>query len=114
MSYMGMMYLRSGAGRNRVRMCLATAVVSGGNAVFYPTEDGASSGVPFFSVLNADSIVCWAASNTVQYQFGAPTVAADRKSVTVPVSQLSNVLLGIIQIATAANGTAVNMLAFGE
>jgi hypothetical protein len=104
----------NGVEKTNVKYCATSATVSGGNAVFYVTDNNSAGGNPIFSNIYIESMRLSISDNANSYTFGTPTVASDKKSITVPVSKLANVLVGIIQINSAANGTVVNISVLGD
>lgn len=90
-----------------------SATVSGGNAVFYVTDDGTSGGAAVFTNVFTQSIACSGTSTTTSYFFGTPTISGDKKSITIPVNQLLNVL-GIVTLQVGANGAVINLSVFGD
>lgn len=85
----------------------SSATVSSGNVVFNLTDDGTSGGNAVFTNVYLESLNLIVYSATVQYQFSNPTVSGNKKTLTVTVGQLGTVILGVIQLVSAANGITV-------
>lgn len=92
----------------------ASATVSSGQAVFYLTDNGASNGNAVFTNVYKESLSFWVDDSGVQYQFGSYTLAGDKKSITVAVNKLGSVVLGLINVVSAANGVTVYMRIKGD
>lgn len=95
-------------------MFTGAAVVSGGTATFYLTHNGVANGNALFNNVYKSTASFWVESNTTQYQIGNYVLAADKKSITVNVTAITNVLLGVVQIAAATNGTTVHLTIWGD
>jgi len=105
-----------GAGLNAPKIALADAVVSGGNAVFYLTDTGLSSGTAIFSTSNVRV-------QPVLFAAGAPpafaplTLSADRKTLTIPTTKattgISVLGINVLGANIAANGDTVSVLVIG-
>lgn len=103
----------------------ATATTSGGNVVFWITNDGTSGGSAVFSDVVMESIMCTAVSTTMPVSYGTPVLSGDKKSITIPCYQpgTSNSLVTILGISVlsgvtlvpvaAANGISVRMIVQG-
>lgn len=92
----------------------ASAAVSGGNAIFYLTDNGLSSGNAVFkNNVFTNSLNLTISSVTAQYQYGIPTVASGNKSISIPVTQIA-LSLGIIIFTAAANGTTILLQIWGN
>lgn len=98
----------------RPRFVIKSAVVSGGVATFYLTEDGTAGGKAIFKTVHKESANFWIDNAAAQYQFGGWNLSADKKTLTINVNRLGSVLLGIIQFTAAANGDTVNMTVWGD
>lgn len=90
------------------------ATTVSGNVTFYITDDGTATGNAVFTNVYADSTTISPYGSSAVYQISAPTVASDKKSITATVNQVTSVVLGLIQISSAANGVQVNMLVLGD
>lgn len=104
----------NGVQKTSLTRYISSAVVSGGVATFYLTTTGDSSGEAVFTDVHTGTATMFVNDSTSSYTYGGMTVSEDKKSVTVNVSRLGSVLLGIIQIVTAANGTTVWLSIYGE
>ena len=100
--------------RRGARMFTGSAVVSGGTAIFYLTDNNLIGGNAFFNNVYKSSANFWVESNTTQHQIGSYSLSVDKKTLTVNVTALTNVLLGIIQISSASNGTTVYLTIWGD
>lgn len=87
-----------------------SAVVTGGQVVFYLTDDGTAGGDAYFptSVFKS-SANFWVDDASTQYQMGGYTISGDRKTLTLTTNRLGSVLLGILQFIAAANGVTVHL-----
>lgn len=104
-----------GARKKRVKDYISSATVSGGNAVFYLTDDGTSGGNAVFTdEVFIQSIAPQAFDNSIVYTYGTPSVSGDLKSITVAVQRLTNFLLGLFTFSAAANGTTVRLTVKGS
>lgn len=92
----------------------ASATVSSGQAVFYLTDNGASNGNPIFTNVYKESANFWVDDAGIQYQYGTYTLSTDKKTLTVAVNKLGSVVLGLINIVSAANGVTVYMRVKGD
>lgn len=97
----------NGVHKTSVWEYFSSATVSSGNVVFNLTDDGTGSGNAVFSNIYLESLNLIIYSSSAQYQFSAPTISANKKTLTVTVGVLGTVILGIIQFVTAANGITV-------
>lgn len=104
----------SGVHKITVKEADLSAVVSGGLAVFYLTDDGTSGGNVIFNNVYLQSINLLAASASNSFMYSNLTLSGDNKSLTVTVNQLGTILLGIIQIVSAANGVVVYLQIKGD
>lgn len=94
------------------------ATVASGNAVFHLTDDGTSTGAALFpNGVDLDSVQLCAVDGTAPCSYGAPALSNSNKTLTVAVNKAVGVtVLGITVLGspTAANGTEVRLLAFGN
>lgn len=97
----------NGARKTSVWEYFSSATVSGGNVVFNLTDDGTATGNAVFTNVYLESLNIIIYSATIQYQFSAPTISANKKTLTVTVGAIGTVILGIIQFISAANGITV-------
>jgi len=92
----------------------ASALTVSGNITFYITDDGTASGNAVFTNVYQDSITISPYGSSAVYQISAPTISSDKKSITATVNQVTSVVLGLIQITSAANGVTCNLLVLGD
>jgi len=84
-----------------------------GVATIYLTDDNTSTGNAVFSSIYTDGIVAMPVGVTSNYQVTDVTVAANRKSLTVTVNQLGSVILGLVNVTSAASGVEVKAIVMG-
>lgn len=84
-----------------------------GIATVYLTDDGTSSGSAVFSSMYADGIVAMPVGSSSNYQVTAVNVAGDKKSISVTVNQLGSVVLGLVNVTSAASGVEVKAIVMG-
>lgn len=95
------------------------ATVSGGNAVFYLTNDGTAGGTPFFaSGPDLDSMQLTAEEGAAPHTYGTPVLSNSNKTLTVPVNKAAGInvaLLGLTLLGApaAANGSIIRLLIAG-
>lgn len=104
----------NGVQKASVKEYFSSAVVAGGTATFYLTDDGTSGGGAVFANVYLESMNLMVYSASSQYQFSSPTVAGNKKSITVTIGVLGTVILGIIQFVAAANGTTIYLQIKGD
>lgn len=104
----------TGVNKATVKYICTSAVVSGGNAVFYLTDNNGSTGSAVFTNVYLESTNLYVSSSTDMYNYSGLTVSGDKKTLTVTVNRLGTVLVGIIQLVTAANGTTVFLQILGD
>lgn len=104
----------SGILKNDSFVYYTKATTVSGLVTFYLTDDGTSTGNAVFNNVYADSITVSPYGTAALYQIASPTVAGNKKSITVNVSQVTSVLVGLIQSVTAANGVQCNLLVLGD
>lgn len=102
-----------------------STTVSGGNAVFYLTDDGTASGKAVFSEVFLSSMHVSVPDSTALFQPGAGTLSPDKKTLTVPINKFAvnttgavvlsiNVLTSAnISLTAAPNGTVANLMIEG-
>lgn len=90
------------------------ATTASGTATFYITDDGTATGNAIYNNVYADTITVTPYGTAALYQMSSPTVSTDKKSITITVSQVTSVLLGLIQSTTAANGVDCRLLVLGD
>lgn len=99
--------------RNDVILVFKSTTVASGNAVFYLTNDGTSSGTPLFpNGVILDSAQFRAEEGTAPHAFGTAALSNSNKTLTVPVSKLASIL-GIINLNQSANGSVVKLAITG-
>lgn len=104
----------NGVKKTYVKEYLASVTVSGGTATFYLTDDGTSGGNAIFTNVYTESMNMFVQDVTNSYMFGNISVAGNKKSLTVTVNKLGTVLIGVIQLISAANGTVVYLQLKGD
>jgi len=91
------------------------ATTSGGTAVFNLTLEGTSNGTAIFSTVDTDRGLMWAPDETTaSVLISFASLSANKKVLTLNVSELSTVLLGIIQISAASNGRKIRVEVVGD
>lgn len=85
-----------------------------GVVTFYLTSDGTANGSGVYSNVYADSISVAVYGSTANYQPYSPTVSNDNKSVTITINQATSVLLGAIQLVSAASGIDCRLYVMGD
>jgi len=102
--------MHNGTKKILCKMVAFSAVVSGGSATFYLTDNGLAGGNAVFpNAVFKETANFWIDNATTQFQFGNFTVSPDRKTLTVTVNQIGSVLLGLLQFVGAANGVTVHL-----
>lgn len=89
------------------------ATTTSGVVTFYLTDDGTSTGNAVFSTIYPDTIAVVVYGSAANYQPFGPVVAGDNKSITMSVNQVTSVLLGVIQLVSAANGVDCRLYVMG-
>lgn len=87
---------------------------SSGVVTFYITSDGTANGEAVFSNVYADSISVAVYGSSANYQPYSPTVANDKKSITISINQATSVLLGAIQLVSSASGVDCRLYVMGD
>jgi hypothetical protein len=88
---------------------------SSGVATIYLTSDGTSAGtVAFPTKVYNPSVSPLAVGTTSNYQIASVVVSGDRKTLTVTVNQLGSVVLGLVNVTTAASGVVVQGTVWGK
>lgn len=87
---------------------------SSGVATMYLTDNGLSSGSAIFTEVFTDGLLAVPVGTTSNYQVTGITVSSDKKTLTVNVNQLGSVVLGLINVTTAAAGVEVKALVMGK
>lgn len=104
----------SGVPKVGATLYIAKAVTSSGLATFSLTDDGTPTGNAIFKNVYMDSIAVVAYGNAANYQPYGPVLAADKKTLTLNLNQASSVLLGLIQLVSAANGIDCRLYVMGD
>lgn len=87
---------------------------SSGVATVYLTVDGTSGTDAEFSTIYEDGIICMPVGSTSNYQIVSVVVSGDKKSIAVTVNQLGSVILGLVNVTTAAAGVEVRAAVWGK
>lgn len=104
----------SGALKNDSFIYVSKAITASGVAIFYLTDDGTSTGNAIFTNIYSDSIAVVAYGSAANYQPFNPVIAASNKSITINLNQATSVLLGAIQLVSAANGVDCRLYVMGD
>lgn len=94
------------------RAAIVNANVAGGIATFYLTDNGQVSGNALFkSVI----VPVFPTSNVTDQNLiiGNFVVSGDKKTITATVNKAGTIILGLIQIISAADGIPISLLVFG-
>lgn len=105
---------KNGVIKTNPKFYYSSAVVAGGVVTFYLTDNGGSTGNALFTNIDKESFSWWVDDASNQYQLGSYALAANKKSITLTVNKLGTVLLGIVQLISAANGVTVNLGIWGD
>lgn len=104
----------SGVLKNDCFIYSSKASTSAGSAVFYLTDDGTASGNAVFANVYPDTIAIVTYGALGNFQPSNPVISGDNKSITVSISQITNIL-GIATINTvAANGIDCRLYVMGD
>lgn len=98
-----------------------TVTTVSGVATFYITNDHTATGTALCSSISVSSIDPEFTDSTGVYSKGVPTVATDKKSITVPITKQAStgvtiLGIGVLQTLTLSgtpDGTSVNLFAIG-
>lgn len=104
----------SGVLKNDSFVYYSKATTANGAVTFYLTNDGTANGTPVFTNVYADSVTISPYGAAALYQISNIIVADDKKSITATVNQVSSVVIGLIQVVSAANSIQCNMLCLGD
>lgn len=96
----------NGVQQSNVKEVDTSAVVSGGTAVFYLTDNGLSTGNALFTTVFQQSLNVLVNDATNQYQFGGYTVSSDKKTLTLTINKIG-LSVGILVFTSAANGVTI-------
>jgi len=94
------------------RIWVDTQQTVSGQVVFHPTSDGASGGTALFTTIHAVFIRMGATDALVQC--GEPTISGDKKTITIDAIEVTDVLLGLLQLDSIVDGRNVSILVYGE
>lgn len=105
----------SGVLKNDSFLYTSKATTNGSGLVtFYITDDGTSAGSAVFTNVYADSISVAVYGSSANYQPYSPTVSGDKKSIAVNINQATSVLLGAIQLVSAASAVDCRLYVMGD
>lgn len=104
----------SGVLKNDAFIYSSKASTVSGSATFYITSDGTSGGSAVFSNVYADTVAVIPYGTSGSYQPSNVVVSGDKKSITVDVSQATNVLGLLTFNSTAANGIDCRLYVMGD
>lgn len=104
----------SGVRKTNVKQYFTSANVSSGSATFNLTDDGTPTGNAVFTNIYTESINLFTLDSTAQYQFGNVSVAGNKKTLTVDVSKLGDVVLGVIQFVSSADSQTIYLQVKGD
>ncbi len=104
----------SGVLKNDSFLYTSKATSVSGSVTFYITDTGNSSGNPVFANVYNDSVAVIVYGASGNYQTSNPVVSADKKSVTVALSQISTVLGLLTFNGTAAGGLDFRLYVMGD
>lgn len=87
---------------------------SSGVATIYLTTDGTSGTAAAFSTVYEDGIVVMPIGSSSNYQVVSVVLSGDKKSIAVTVNQLGSVVLGLVNVTSAASGVEVRAAVWGK
>lgn len=87
---------------------------SAGVATIYLTSDGTSGTSAVFSTVYEDGIVAMPIGSSSNYQVVSVVLSGDKKSIAVTVNQLGSVVLGLVNVTSAASGVEVRAAVWGK
>lgn len=87
---------------------------SSGVATIYLTTDGTSGTAAAFSTVYEDGIVVMPIGSSSNYQVVSLVLDASKKFITVTVNQLGSVVLGLVNVTSAAAGVEVRAAVWGK
>lgn len=87
---------------------------SSGVATIYLTTDGTAGTSAAFSTVYEDGIIAMPMGSTSNYQVVSVVLSGDKKSVAVTVNQLGSVVLGLVNVTSAAAGVEVRAAVWGK
>lgn len=87
---------------------------SSGVATIYLTTDGTSGAGAAFSTVYEDGIIVMPIGSGSNYQTVSVVLSGDKKSIAVTVNQLGSVVLGLVNVTSAAAGVEVRAAVWGK
>lgn len=87
---------------------------SSGVATIYLTTDGTSGTAAAFSTVYEDGIVVMPLGSSSNYQVVSVVLDGTKKFITVTVNQLGSVILGLVNVTSAAAGVEVRAAVWGK
>lgn len=87
---------------------------SSGVATIYLTADGTSGTAAAFATVYEDGIVAMPVGSASNYQIVSIVLSGDKKSIAVTVNQLGSVVLGLVNVTSAASGVEVRAAVWGK
>lgn len=87
---------------------------SSGIATFYLTDNGLVGGNAVFTEIFPGGVAVTPYGSANSYQIGPPVVSGDLKTVTVTVTQLSTVVLGLVSLSSAGANVDVRLIVLGK
>lgn len=87
---------------------------SSGIATIYLTSDGTATGTIAFGTVYNQSATPMPVGTTSNYQVAGITVSGDFKTLTITVNQLGSVILGLVNVTSAAAGVTVQGTVWGK
>lgn len=110
----GKIYTTTGATGDAFAMPRKGVTNASGVATIYLTNNNTAGGTAVFSTIYEDGIIVMPVGSTSNFQVTSVTVSADKKTLAVTVNQLGSVLLGLVQLTTAAAGVEVRAMVMGK
>ena len=110
----GKIYTTTGATGDAFAMPRKGVTNASGVATIYLTNNNTAGGTAVFSTIYEDGIIAMPVGASSNYQVTNVVVSADKKTLTVTVNQLGSVLLGLVNLTTAAAGVEVRAMVMGK
>lgn len=109
-------HIRTGGGliSGAIPYLLKGVTNASGIATLYITGDGTSTGTAVFSTVYEDGILAMPIGATSNYQVLGIVLSGDKKSIAVSVNQLGSVILGLVNVTSAAAGVEVRAVVVGK
>lgn len=85
-----------------------------GIVTVYATNDGTATGTAVFSTIPSGGITATPIGSASNYQVTAIAVSTDKKTITITVNQLGSVVLGLVNVTSAAANVAVSVVVWGK